>query len=1074
MEPRPALQHGVWLQEERALDSQALTALGGKAGTLLRLSQAGFPVLPGLVLLPAAYRLSRGLASQAPPGAAADQAGCGPPQRLDDAVRQELLAALPGLLAQTLSLSASPSGPGPEGVGDWERDRRKGHGHGIGLEGGGVTAAGLRQGCWAVRSSARAEDGARRSYAGQFATVLEVPTAELAEAILTVWRSALAPALATYRRASGEQAVMEASICDVPAVLIQPMLAPSVAGVAFAADPLSGRRSVTLVQAVAGVAAELVAGSREGESWSVDRRGAILDHRRAADAGAGDAPLLADPDLRRIVALSRRLSQQLGAPQDVEWALLPDGQLWLLQSRPIGSLRGLDDPDGRLALWDNSNIVESYSGVTTPLTFSFARKAYTEVYAQFCRFMGVREDTIRRHRSVFGSMIGYLEGRIYYNLLNWYRVLALLPGYRLNSRFLEQMLGVKHGLPEAEMERVRQQQRDQAAADLSPRWLEVWRLALTAVGLVVNALTLGQRSRQFRRRLDRVLLSPAEADALAEARPDELVQQYRRIEAELLSHWDAPLINDFYAMIVYGLLRLLLQRWCGAQEAECLNEWIAGDGSVISAEPPRRIRAMAELLLLRPDLVAVLRGGSPAAIQRAVASLPPLQAELDRYLDDFGDRCLEELKLETQTLRDDPLPLMRTLAAMADRLRLEGPPGAPVGTPSSPLSTPSTSSSGLSSPISRTSAPMAGTVVPAGDMAVEAAETSAAASNPSGSDRRTSTVASKTSTIASKMSTAASNTSPTASKTSSSASKPFTRAGRSRPVPDPSTTSPLLSRHPDPARPRALTTGPRLPRQPMRAALLRWLRQRAQALVSNRENLRFERTRVFGQARRILLELGRRLAVLGLLEQAEDVMFLEVEEVMGVVEANASGADLGELVALRRRTWERQRLLPALPRRFETRGLPCLATADLLQVPPSGSPAGDSPGAGEAVAAADPVQHWQGLGCAAGVVRGQVALVSDPRQWLEIGWGQERRPRILVAHSTDPGWVLLFPHAAGLLVERGSVLSHVAIVARELGLPMISDLSGIRHSLREGEWLEMDGRSGRVKRLAPPAEPLEA
>ena len=60
------------------------------------------------------------------------------------------------------------------------------------------------------------------------------------------------------------------------------------------------------------------------------------------------------------------------------------------------------DPDARLTIWDNSNIVESYSGVTTPLTFSFAREIYEDVYRQFCRMMGVPERVIaaqRRRRS---------------------------------------------------------------------------------------------------------------------------------------------------------------------------------------------------------------------------------------------------------------------------------------------------------------------------------------------------------------------------------------------------------------------------------------------------------------------------------------------------------------------------------------------------------------------------------------------------------------------------------------------------------------------------------------------------
>ena len=913
-------------------------------------------MLPGVVLLPSAFRLSlRGEA--------------GLPQRLDPGVLRELRAALAPLARRARAgLAEGVGGAGAGRSGSPSGDRRA-----------------RWDGSWAVRSSLAAEDGAYASHAGLYTSVLSVAGANLEAAILQVWQGAEGAGVAVYRRRQAERGLAEGLQAErglaagleaergqlgrgqrerapvgrgkrgeatepacpspagdpgPPAVLIQPMLRPCWAGVAFSADPVQGHRGVTVVEAVPGLADRLLAGQETGELWRLDRQGTLLEHRplpASASSGGLSLPLGA---LRRIAALTRRLGRHCGHPQDVEWALLADGSLWLLQCRPITTLRGLADPDGALLIWDNSNIVESYGGVTTPLTFSFARKAYSEVYAQFCRFMGVPASTIRRHQATFTAMIGFLEGRIYYNLLSWYRVLALLPGYRANARFLEQMLGVKEPLPAHQLRQVREQQRLDAAADPAPPWLEAMHLGRSLVALVVHAFTLTRRCRAFRRRLDRVLLTHNQLDALAEARPDELVQHYRRIEADLLSHWDAPLINDFYAMVFYGVLRTLVRRWAGADQAERLHDWLAGDGQVISAEPPRRIEAMAAHLAARADLVEVLRRGSPAAARRAAASLPALQADLERYLNDFGDRCLEELKLETQTLREDPLPLLRSLGAMARRLdpqRSSAPAGSGSATPPLPLASP-------------------------------------------------------------------------------------------------------------------VGAGPLLPRRPLRRWLLQWLALRTRALLSNRENLRFERTRVFGQARRLLLELGRRYQDLGLLERFDDVLFLEVEEVLGLVEARASGADPAALAAVRREAWQRHQAQPALPRRLETRGLPGLATAALLHRP-------------AVIAAVGPALQWQGIGCAPGLVRGRVSLVLDPRRWLESERGREGSCPILVAAATDPGWVLLFPHAAGLLVERGSVLSHVAIVARELGLPMVTELGGISTGLADGDWVEMDGRAGTVRRV---------
>jgi len=90
--------------------------------------------------------------------------------------------------------------------------------------------------------------------------------------------------------------------------------------------------------------------------------------------------------------------------------------------------------------------------------------------------------------------------------------------------------------------------------------------------------------------------------------------------------------------------------------------------------------------------------------------------------------------------------------------------------------------------------------------------------------------------------------------------------------------------------------------------------------------------------------------------------------------------------------------------------------------------------------------------------------VFDPREvTLE-------RQTILVAEHTDPGWILIFPSALGLLVERGSLLSHAAIVARELGIPAVVSLPGLTRWLRDGDWVEIDGSSGIVRKLASASE----
>jgi pyruvate,water dikinase len=93
------------------------------------------------------------------------------------------------------------------------------------------------------------------------------------------------------------------------------------------------------------------------------------------------------------------------------------------------------------------------------------------------------------------------------------------------------------------------------------------------------------------------------------------------------------------------------------------------------------------------------------------------------------------------------------------------------------------------------------------------------------------------------------------------------------------------------------------------------------------------------------------------------------------------------------------------------------------------------------------------------VVQAPVRLVREPRDAGDLAG------HILVAERTDPGWTLLFPAARGLLVERGSLLSHSAIVAREMALPCIVSIPALMATLRDGEMVEMDGATGTVRRL---------
>lgn len=757
----------------------------------------------------------------------------------------------------------------------------------------------------AVRSSSAEEDAGDRSYAGQFSSFLGIAQQDITDYAYKVWNSASSEHLATYREFHGANGK-----ATMPAVLVQRMVDAEAAGVAFSADPLSGDRDTALVAAIRGVADALVSGERQGDTWHVCRRGKII----AQDLESA-APALTGRQVRSIAKLARAASRYYGKPQDIEWAI-ENGRIFLLQSRDITTLSRTESHDD-YAIWDNSNIVESYGGVTTPLTFSVARSAYQGAYRHFCRMLGISKGEIARHDNAFRQMIGLIQGRVYYNLLNWYRLLMLTPGFRFNRKFMEQMMGVAEGVP---------QQALPAAGDNTPfaSVRATIGLARVARRLVTRMVGHASRVRRFHRELERAL-EPLE---LASLRLDELFDSYEALENKVIPAWDTPLINDLYCMMFHGALRALCGRWLGDDLAGIHNELVSGEAGMISLEPVRRMQRMAAIAAADAKLANALRSASNPAALRLAGSNKAFRLELDAYLERFGDRCLDELKLESETLADNPEPLFRAVGQLAQGLYKRQAEAA-------------------------------------GDGPRAVAEAQVAA---------------------------------------------------------------------------------RLKGSPLRRLLLAAVLRLARARVRDRENLRFERTRVYGRVRAIFLEIGARLNKLGVLEKHDDVFYLSVEEIAGFIRGTGCATRLADLVACRRGEFAAYANSEGPPRRFVTRG-PAQLPSSIQAATPAAEQTDEASRSGQA--------------CSPGIVRGPVRIVRDPRT------SKVRQGDILVAERTDPGWVMIFPLLKGMIMERGSLLSHSAIVARELAIPAVVGVGDACRWLRDGDWVELDGARGLVRKLEP-------
>ncbi|MCX5449464.1 PEP/pyruvate-binding domain-containing protein [Streptomyces nigrescens] len=223
---------------------------------------------------------------------------------------------------------------------------------------------------------------------------------------------------------------------------------------------------------------------------------------------------------------------------------------------------------------------------------------------------------------------------------------------------------------------------------------------------------------------------------------------------------------------------------------------------------------------------------------------------------------------------------------------------------------------------------------------------------------------------------------------------------------------------------------------PLRRRVLRAVVAAQRRHINIRENTRYNRSELFGFARHVYHRLGADLAARGLLESAQDVVHLTEEEILGTYDGTAVTDDLRGLAALRRAEYHARGA--ELPMDFVTMG----PVRDGLPDPNRGT-------------AAEGTLH--GLGSSGGVVRGTARVVVDPHQL-----GEPTDDMILVARETDPGWLFLMLSARGIVVERGTLLSHTAISGRKFGIPTIVALQHATTRIPDGARVEMDGAAGTV------------
>ncbi len=467
---------------------------------------------------------------------------------------------------------------------------------------------------FSVRSSSCVEDSAENSFAGQFDTFLNVERKDIPERIIDCVCSLYNENVLDYM----EKAGLDIGQLQMN-VIVQRMVNADVSGILFTANP-QGILNESVIVAGRGLGENVVSDRIDTTSYYYS----LTDDIYYYD---GKENLLSDEMVRELILTSKKICGFIGEYTDIEFAIEND-ELFILQARPITTVSA-EHP----LLFDNSNIVESYPGLSLPLTVSFVEMVYAGVFKDAARRLLKNEKELRKHYNILENTVGTSNGRLYYNLNSWYSAIKFLPFSKKIIPVWQELVGVKYKDYDDSANKIN------LIVKGSVYFNTLWEL----INAPKNMKKLSDRFEEIKEYVYRRFKE--------DMNEKEILELFDKIQDQLLSCWGVTLINDTYAFIFTGMLKSRLKKKF-KNHKEIANAFISGISNIESMKP---VKEMIRIALNKDKM-----------------TLDEYCRCAEEYIDVYGDRCLEELKLETETFRTNPEMFDNKILEFAeDREKLE-------------------------------------------------------------------------------------------------------------------------------------------------------------------------------------------------------------------------------------------------------------------------------------------------------------------------------------------------------------------------------------------------------------------
>jgi len=338
-------------------------------------------------------------------------------------------------------------------------------------------------------------------------------------------------------------------------------------------------------------------------------------------------PCLNNYEIDYLVKTGKTLEKIFKTPQDIEGTINRNGDIYFIQSRPIAI------EYTRCRLWSSANVSESFPGLTTPLTYSFARTFYQLLNYDYLRRCGVKERYLHNNRESLNCLIGYIDGRIYHSISSFFDMLTLFPLFENYRQDWERLV--------AELKSFYN--------NSNQREKKIWPLMYSWAVVVFHYFTLDAQFKKFQQCWDNLMLT-RRGKKYHSQHPLALVSDYHKIWREAGNWWGITLINYQYIVFFHKLIEKFIKKWKLDRDHSLLSNLLCGDNQFMGVEIVLSAVRLSDMVKNDPVLLKIFQKKKAGEIWEYIKEKkinPNFIKKVTLHLYHYGDRGLQELKFRT-------------------------------------------------------------------------------------------------------------------------------------------------------------------------------------------------------------------------------------------------------------------------------------------------------------------------------------------------------------------------------------------------------------------------------------------